>query len=201
MSVMKIGAIILAAGAASRFGRPKQLLELGGEILVDRACRLATEAGCSPVVRVLGANADQIQQGSNDDRVVTVVNEKWADGMGGSLARGMEALLAAAPDADGVIILLCDQPAVNPSILDTLVASLRRASIVLSDCGESTGPPAAFGRVHFPELLALSGDRGAKAIATAHPESVATIAFPEGRWDIDSEAEWVKFLGSNIPPV
>ena len=76
---MRVGAVILAAGASRRLGEPKQLLVLGGETLLERAVRVARTAGCSPVVVVLGAFGEVIQKGCQLDDVVVVVNEDWAD--------------------------------------------------------------------------------------------------------------------------
>lgn len=191
---MKIGAVVLAAGKASRFGAPKQLLEIGGETLIDRACRTAREAGCDPVLRVLGAHAEAILERPCPEHVAMLVHAGWEEGMGGSLAAGVSDVLEAAPELDAVLVMLADQPMVTTDLLGRMQARLSEASIVLCDHGEATGPPALFAKQHFDELMALHGDRGAKAVASNH--HAALVVFPDAAWDIDSPEAWERFLAS-----
>jgi molybdenum cofactor cytidylyltransferase len=188
---MKIGAVVLAAGRASRFGSPKQLLEIEGETLIDRACRTALEAGCNPVLRVLGAHAEAILERPCSERVGTLVHARWEDGMGSSLAAGVRDLLEREPGLDAVVVMLADQPMVTASLLEGMRARLSETGIVLCDHGEATGPPALFGRQHFGELMALRGDRGAKAVAANH--HAVLVEFPDAAWDIDSPEAWERF--------
>lgn len=81
--------MVLAAGSSSRLGSPKQLVRLGGENLLERAVRVAREAGCGPVVVVLGASADLIRLQCDLGDACVVVNEDWASGMGASVAAGV----------------------------------------------------------------------------------------------------------------
>jgi molybdenum cofactor cytidylyltransferase len=193
-----IGAIILAAGAASRFGAAKQLLEIDGETLVDRACRVAAESGCQPIVRMLGAGADEIRQRPVDRAVITLINEEWQRGMGSTLAMAIAELEHRAPACEAVLVLLCDQPLIDAAMLRQMIDRLEQPeiSIVIADHGEATGPPALFHRCHFPELKLLTGDRGAKLVANQHPGTLATVSMPEARWDIDSQELWNEFQNS-----
>lgn len=188
---MKTAALILAAGGATRFGGPKQLLEIDGETLVDRACRIALEAGCGPVLRVLGARAGEILMRPEPAGVSTLVHVHWEEGMGGSLAAGVRRLLEIDLDCEAAFILLADQPLVSPHLLAEMRARLAApVSMVLCRYGDGGGPPALFGRRHFPELAALSGDRGAKSLVGKHPAAVAWHPFPEGACDIDTPDAW-----------
>jgi len=189
---MKIGAVVLAAGKASRFGSPKQLLEIEGETLIDRACHTALEAGYDPVLRVLGAHAEALLERPCSENVMTLVHAGWEEGMGSSLAAGVRDLLERAPELDAVVVMLADQPMVTAGLLEEMQARLSEASVVLCDHGEATGPPALFGRQHFGELMALHGDRGAKAVAANH--HAAMVAFAGAAWDIDSPEAWERFL-------
>ena len=105
-----VAAVILAAGASSRLGRPKQLLTLNGRSLLRRTVEAATNAGCAPILVVLGAHAGQLtgETGALSSPVRVVINENWAEGMGTSLAAGVAALEAAAPTVRAVVVLLCD---------------------------------------------------------------------------------------------
>lgn len=188
---MKTGAVVLAAGQASRFGAPKQLLEIDGETLIDRACRTALEAGCRPVLRVLGAHAEKIQERPCPAGVATFVHSDWAQGMGSSLAAGVSRLLEICPELDAVFVLLADQPMTRAALLKTMESGLSTASVVWCD-----GPPALFARRHFAELMALQGDRGAKAVAANH--QAAVVPFPDAGWDIDSPEAWERFQASGL---
>lgn len=192
---MKIGALVLAAGKASRFGSPKQLLEIDGVTLLDRACRTALAAGCDPVVRVIGAHAEKILGRACPAKVWTVQHLGWAEGMGSSLAAGVRHLLDLSPDLDGVLVLLSDQPAVTDDLLESMFEALSKpeVSLVLCDHGKATGPPSLFAAKHFDALMALGGDQGAKGIASRHPDEVVRVSFPEGAWDIDSPEAWEEF--------
>lgn len=189
---MRTGAVVLAAGKASRFGAPKQLLEINGETLIDRACRTAREAGCDPVLRLLGAHADKILERPCPAGIETFVHTGWEEGMGSSLAAGVSHLLELCPELDAVFVLLADQPMVTPGLLRTMEAALETTSIVWCDHTTAKGPPALFARNHFDELKTLQGDRGAKAVIANHP--AALIPFPDAAWDIDSPEAWEKFL-------
>lgn len=192
---MKAGALILAAGGATRFGGPKQLLELDGESLIDRACRVALAAGCEPVLRVLGARAEEILNQPELPDVFSFVHADWNAGMGGSLAAGACRLLEIEPECEAIFVLLADQPLVSPELLEQMLGLLEmRSSMVLCDYGQGSGPPALFKWPHFPELMELTGDRGAKSLAAKHPGAVAWAAFPGGACDIDSAEAWDRFL-------
>ncbi len=192
---MKTGALILAAGVASRFGGPKQLLEIDGETLLDRACKTALAAGCEPVLRVLGAHSAEILKQPEVPDVSTLVHENWQDGMGSSLAAGVCRLLEIEPECDAVFILLADQPLVSSVLLGTMLPLLEEHfSMVICQYGDSGGPPALFKWPHFPELMELIGDRGAKSLVAKHPGAAAWFPFAEGACDIDSQEAWETLL-------
>ena len=189
---MKIGAVILAAGKASRFGSPKQLLKIDGETLIDRACRTALAVGCDPVLRILGAHADRIMEYPYPDGIETFVHQGWGQGMGSSLAAGVSRLLELRPDLDALFVLLADQPMVSAALLKTMQS--RQDSVVWCDYSNATGPPALFRRQHFEELISLTGDQGARSVAANH--CAGTVAFPEAARDIDSPEAWNDFLAA-----
>ena len=195
---MSCAAIILAAGAASRWGRPKQLVRLSGETLLDRAARTALAAGCDPVVCVIGAHADALALHPMPAGVTPVFHEQWAEGMGSSLAFGVKAVMESAPATESLFVLLCDQPMVTPNLLAVMqAAGLERGGkgIVLCDPGEGPpGPPALFSRAFFTDMQALTGDIGARALARRHAEDVATVVFPAARWDLDTPEDYDRLL-------
>lgn len=184
---------MLAAGASRRLGRPKQLVRHKGATLLERTVNAAVHGGADPVVVVLGAAADTIQPQLPifPKSVRFVRHARWAKGMGTSIACGVEALVATDPTVRAVLILVCDQPRLNPAVLKRFLAEARvnPGKILLADHGAGRGPPVLFPRRYFGELLKLRGDTGARGIHRNHPEAVATIPFPGGAFDIDTPAD------------
>ncbi len=193
---MDCAALILAAGAARRWGGGSKALEPWlGRSLVDHACATAQAAGCGPVYRVLGAHRAALEAAPVPAGVGTVFNPAWEEGLGSSIACGIRALAnaPAAAGCAGVVIMLCDQPLVTPALLRALRAEHARGGrgIVFSDHGDGTrGPPTFFARTFWPELATLEGDQGARRLAQAHPESVAAVPAAEARWDLDTPEDY-----------
>jgi len=194
-------AVILAAGASTRLGQPKQLLRMGDESLLHRTARLALEAGCGPVFAVLGFEAETMRaelsgQGLEGFGLEIVVNENWQEGIGASLRTGMEAMQQLDRQPDSVLVLVCDQPRLTAEYLRTLIDSHQSARksansvtagvlITASVYAGRAGVPAVFSSGLFSELAALSGDRGARGLIQAHGARVQGIPWPEGELDLD----------------
>lgn len=186
-----VPAIVLAAGASTRLGRPKQLLRLpafGGETLIDHVIGLAQAAGADPIFVVLGAHADEIQQQSQLPDCTVLRNEFWAEGMASSVRVGIAAIIKKIPAASRAIFLVCDQPGLTAEHLRQLLAAHMTSpdSIAASRYAGRPGVPAVFPRALFPALLQLKGDRGARSIFEQSGVEIHTIEFPQGEWDIDS---------------
>src|SRR3954462_15829548 len=120
----RVGAVILAAGGSSRLGQPKQLLKFRGETLVRRAVRAASEAGCDPIMVVVGENREAIELAldmRDSPRPTIIENAEWHRGVGTSIRCGIQEL----PNFVEVVVLLtCDQPYLDASILAQLIATL-----------------------------------------------------------------------------
>ena len=190
--MQKIGAVILAAGESSRFGQPKQLLSFRGKTLVRTVIDAAREAGCSPVVVVIGSNSEKVQHELAHADVVNVQNKNWQRGIGSSIRIGVQALINQMPDVEAILLLVCDQPAVNGQFIERLIATREatKKNIVAASYANTVGVPAIFDRSLFKELLALGNEGGAKSIILQNPERVAPFAFPEGAIDIDTWKDW-----------
>jgi molybdenum cofactor cytidylyltransferase len=174
-----IPAIVLAAGAGRRMGGPKALLVFGEETLLQRAVRTALSTGCRSVVAVVGDWAP----GPLDLRVTLVHNPDAGEGMASSIRAGIAAL---PPTAKAALLLTVDQPAVDADLLGRLLALAITDPERPAACayGGSLGIPAVLPRRLFHDLLALRGDRGAKAILLR--ENAATLPFPGGALDLDT---------------
>jgi molybdenum cofactor cytidylyltransferase len=195
------GAIILAAGESSRLGQPKQLLRFRGKTLVHTIINAACEGGCSPVVVVTGSSGENIHAALANTNVMQVQNAMWQRGIGGSIRKGVEALIGHAPGVDAVVLLVCDQPAVNARVIESLIAmhKTKKKEIVASRYADTVGVPALFDRSLFARLLSLSDEAGAKSIILQNPECVAHFAFPEGAVDIDTWEDWEKLNSRSHP--
>jgi CTP:molybdopterin cytidylyltransferase MocA len=163
-----VAGILLAAGAGSRLGRPKALVELGGEPLADRGIRLLSAGGAVPVVVVTGAVA------VDPPGVITAHNPDWRSGMGSSLAVGLRCV----PDGcDAAVIALVDQPLVGAEAVRRLVAAHRAgASVAVAAYRGAPRNPVLLAREHWAEVISLAvGDTGARPFLRAHPELVTLV--------------------------
>ncbi|HEY5891954.1 MAG TPA: nucleotidyltransferase family protein [Chthoniobacterales bacterium] len=186
----KTGIILLAAGASTRLGRPKQLIPWNGETLLRHAANVALTSQLGPVVVVLGAVERECRGTLTGLAVQIAVNPAWAAGMGGSISTGMLALQNSAEPLDAVIIMLCDQPHVTPVKLRSLSDEQQRtqASVVAARYRKNDDPPgvpALFTAARFSALSQLSGPIGAKKLIAGEP-SLAFILCPEAASDIDT---------------
>ena len=175
---MRVAAIILAAGASTRLGEPKQLVTLGGERLLERAVHVAQQAGCDPIVVVVGAHAEMIVAQCHLDLARTVVNPDWSEGMASSIRCGI-GQLDDAPDA--AILMTCDQPAVTAEHLRALMQAEIDVPVASHYAGRR-GVPACFPAASFVELSLLAGEEGARRLL----QSPLTIELVGGELDIDT---------------
>lgn len=180
------GAIVLAGGASSRLGQPKQLVTVDGESLLRRTVRLALESDCSPVVAVLGFRSAEMERELAGLAALITIHEHWAEGMGTSLSHGMKSLLSEQPAPGHVLVLVCDQPLLDRSHLLSLLEKQRSGSpATASFYNGSPGVPAVFAARYFPELLRLGGDQGARRFLRDIGKEVTLVDFPGGAFDVD----------------
>lgn len=190
-------AIILAAGTSSRLGQPKQLVRIGGETLLARTIRVVSEAGVSPVLVVLGANRESIESHVDLSQVHVVVNAAWQQGISASIRAGIAALQHRYPDVSAALLLVCDQPKLSAEHLRNLIDAFEIAAyenagepaIAASEYAGSAGIPAIFPVNQFANLLALEGDKGAKALLHDPTCPLLTRHFEYGEIDIDTPAD------------
>jgi len=134
--------------------------------------------------------------------VQIVVNARWTEGMGSSLRVGVKTLMTFAPAAKAVVIALADQPDLPAAHITTLIKTQRATgrSIVASECDGIRGPPVLFTASHFPALLALQGDAGARSLLKSHAHEVAVVPLSVAR-DLDTPADYAAYVkgSSDIP--
>jgi len=195
-----IAALVLAAGGSRRMGRPKMLLPLpGGTVLATVVSRLLA-APVDRIVVIVGHEAAAVRAGAglpDDARVMVLDNPDWNEGLSSSLRRG----LLACPEADALVAALGDQPGVDAEVVRRLVEAWRQgARLAVPVQGRSgdgsasrAGHPVLFDRSLRGELLALTGDVGAREVLHRHGDEAARIDAP-GLPDLDTEEDYRAFL-------
>jgi CTP:molybdopterin cytidylyltransferase MocA len=206
---------ILAAGASRRLGRPKQLLQIGGEILIRRQCQIALAAGAGPVAVVLGCAADECREaltglGLKDvqeyqkprlnmrapaDKITSPLiecrNEEWQEGIGSSIRRASR--LAIHLNAPALLILHVDQYRVSPRDLQAIHefwSTSHGHTAIRSRAGEYLGPPSILPASLFDACLQLQGDQGAGQLFSALPPEMQTEwPMPSAVFDIDEPSQ------------
>ncbi len=199
--------VVLAAGAGRRFGRPKALVAFAGRPLIERAVATLEAGGCSPVIAVVGAQADRVGRECDLGRAVVVRNEGWAAGMSTSLASGLAE--AGRQGAAGALVAPVDQPAILPGLVERLVARWQSGSLaVVAGFGGLPRTPVLFDRSLWERVVgAASGDTGGRAFLRAHPELVDLVECSDvgDAADIDRqedleaiEEQWQRLV--SLPP-
>jgi len=181
----EIYAVILAAGRASRFDGDKLTKRLSGKPLLHYSLTAAQAVFPGRVLLVAGHEPEEIIESSGGLATRVVVNPDYLAGQGSSIAVGVRACW---DDADAIVIMLADQPLVTPEILGQLAANWTGDDkhIVVSDYGDSRGPPVLFGKGAFDQLCELDGDHGAKEIIQSREFDVTTIAAGSAGFDVDT---------------
>ena len=182
----KVSILILAAGNSSRLGSPKQLVTFMGKTLIESITEVALSIS-EEVLIVLGGNADLILSKLErfESEISIEFNPNWQQGMGSSISIGVEKL---AEKSDLIIILLSDQPFISKVLLQDMLQTYANYKNPVVACvyNNTLGVPILFNKSVYPELLKLSGDKGAKSFLHLYENRISTVDFPEGIFDIDT---------------
>ncbi len=185
-----ISGIILAAGRSERLGRPKQLVLLGGEPVLRHVIRQALRSRLNEVIVVLGHEAERIAHAVGEMGQRTIINRDYAAGQSTSLRAGLNAIDSR---ASAVIVLLGDQPGVDPALIDRLIERFQAtgARIVQPVYAGRPGNPVLFARSLLPELAAVTGDEGARSLIQRlrHEVALVPVDGPPPR-DLDTEDDY-----------
>lgn len=185
---MSVAAIIVAAGASSRLGRPKQLVMIDGEAMLQRTIRIAHEAGALPVVVVLGAYRKEIEDAIDFGAALIAANGEWEEGIASSIRAGVRAAEMNAEDAAGSLLISCDQPRVTSDHLRGMITRFvlqTEPTVVASAYAGTRGIPAIFPRQAYPDLMALRGDQGARRLFDERAWRLVSMPLAGGEVDID----------------
>jgi CTP:molybdopterin cytidylyltransferase MocA len=181
---LSVAGLVLAAGGGRRYGGPKALVRRDGELLVERAVATARDAGCAPIIVVLGASAAEVREQASLGDVTIVDNAGWKTGMASSLKAGLAAL--ADTDADATVVLLVDTPGVTAEAVRRVAAKAGSDALVTATYGNRRGHPVLLGRDHWAGVTTLAtADVGARAYLTARAAQVVAVACEDISDDTD----------------
>lgn len=189
---MKIGAIILAAGSASRMGKAKMLLPFGNGNMLKHIITEVEALSLHSYCLVTGFYHEPIKTLLQGNTMPIVFNKNWKLGMSASIQLGLQSSLIKHPDLEGVLIMVSDQPFLNREVLQKIVAAqqLSQKGIVAAQYGGVKGTPVLFHKKYFTDLQKLTGDKGAGIILQQNPDDVAVIPFSNGAFDIDTPEDY-----------
>ena len=178
-------AIVLAAGASTRFGSPKQLVRLAGRPLLHTTVTRAAEVCGNALIVVLGARAAELAPLLKHCSGTIIVNQDWREGLASSIRAGVARLPA---PCSGVLLLLADQAAVSADDLRRLTGAWRRQPLCIAAAlyAGTTGVPAVFPRSSFRELSELRGDAGARGLLRRNADRVVRVPMESAAIDLDT---------------
>jgi len=184
-------AVVLAAGSGSRFGGGKLLASWGAGVLLEGALAAAFAAPVRSVTAVIGSDADAVAAAARDfdPRVLVVHAHDYAEGMGASLRAGIASLPA---DAAGAFVFLGDMPRAPTAVLAPMAEAVRAGALAAAPVfGGRRGNPVLLARDLFPELLALTGDAGARGVLQDLGDRLALIEAPDDGvlFDVDLRSD------------
>ncbi|HEX2347170.1 MAG TPA: nucleotidyltransferase family protein [Ktedonobacterales bacterium] len=190
-----IAAIILGAGASSRMGEHKLLLPLGDKPLIAWSVAAACASSARPVVVTLGRAAEvvagAITAALPGASYSVVVNQRFAQGMGTSLALAVASLPAGVV---GAVVLLGDQPFMSSAVIEAVLTAARAQPerLAMGGYGKRRGHPVYLPRRVFPELLALGDDEGARAIIARAADDLTLVALADDTplLDVDTPEDY-----------
>jgi molybdenum cofactor cytidylyltransferase len=190
-----VAGILLAAGTSSRMGRNKLLFDLGGETVLRRAARTALDGGLSPLLVVLGHEAERAGRELAGLPCQTVINPDYRQGINSSLKSGVAALPAGVRAA---LVMLADMPFVTAEMIAGLVARYRasEAPLVISDYEGVNAPPMLYDRALFGELLTMTGEGCGREVVKRHREEAEVLAWPAAALaDLDVPEDYARIAG------
>jgi CTP:molybdopterin cytidylyltransferase MocA len=176
--------LILAAGASTRLGQPKQLVRLDGRPLLHTMVSHAVAVAGHAVTVVVGAHAQELAMLLKHSPASMIVNRHWHEGIGASIRCGIAAL---PPACDAVLLMLADQVGVSSDDLKRLVSAWKgQESLVASLYSGTVGVPAIFPRWCFSDLSSLRGDVGARLVLQRHSDRLIRVPMPNAAMDLDT---------------
>jgi molybdenum cofactor cytidylyltransferase len=194
MAIQKrnIAILILAAGASSRMGRPKQLLPWKNTTLLGNAIRNAKKSIAKDTFVVFGANSALIRKKIQEKNIVFIDNDLWRSGLGSSIARGVGFIKTKELQYDGLLITLADQPLINSDYINLIIESFYKEGkgIVATAYINRVGVPALFSSIYFESLIILDEDYGAKQFLEKNKNDIFKLDAGDKVLDVDTVKDY-----------
>ena len=181
----ELHAAILAAGASTRFGSPKQLVRIAGSPVLHQLISNAAFVAGRSITVVLGAHAREIAPALRQSAASVVVNRDWQEGLASSIRVAVE---SSPPRCEGLLLLLADQVAVTADDIQHLYAAWKRHPILVAAAlyDGAPGLPAIFPRWAFPGLMELRGDRDARQVIRRNVDQLVRIPMTNASINLDT---------------
>jgi molybdenum cofactor cytidylyltransferase len=189
-----VAGLVLAAGGSSRLGRPKQTLPYRGSTLLGHVLDSARSCGFDQLLVALGGGATEVREAVDLSGATVVENHAYGEGCSSSIAAALGAL---DPRADVLVLMLGDQPGVDPSAVHALLAGRGDAALAVCRYEDGRGHPFAFGRELFAELAQLHGDKAVWKLLDRLGDGVVEVPVP-GRVppDVDTWEDYEALVGA-----
>jgi len=182
----RIAALVLAAGESRRMGDANKLtIPVDGTPMVARVVDAVQQSHARRVIVITGHEPERIKEALSGRDVELVHNPDYAEGIGSSVRVGVAAL---GDDVDGALVALADMPWVSAEVINRLIDAFTSASelsIFIPRFGGQRGNPVLWGAQHFPELLALAGDVGGKALFQRHASAICYVDVESASVNLD----------------
>lgn len=192
---VEVGAVVLAAGAGTRFGGGKLLAELEGRPILQHVLAAVGDVAPGCCVVVLGADASAVEVRMTWHDEMRVVNPTPEAGLASSLRLGVAACLGVLPGATAVMVVLGDQPRTSPDVMRALVAAVSAAEaagawavVPRYATGDGTNPTLLL-RDALARVPDLEGDRGMGPLLSARPGRIHAVDVPGTNPDVDTRAD------------
>ena len=186
---VSVAAVVLAAGLGRRMGGTNKLLaDVGGRPMIARVVDSFLASKASPVIVVVGHEAERVRAALVGKDVVFVENASFEEGLGASLRTGIAAADALVPPVEGALVALGDMPFVRPAHIDQLIGSFDPRgpfSVCVPVHDRKRGHPVLWSRRHFAEMAKLEGDVGARALLERHADAVLAVPIEDAAVHVD----------------
>ena len=190
-----ISGIVLAAGESKRMGRTKQLLAFGSSTILEHVVESLLRSKIGELILVLGHESGPIKARFEGVPIKMTLNPDYRQGMSTSIKSGV---LSARPDSQACLIALGDQPLIRTEVVDRLISAYKESGkgIAVPVFEGLAGHPVIFDRKYREDLLALTGDKGGRAIIDAYPDDVLQVEVDSSSviYDIDKWEDYQQHL-------
>ncbi len=194
----RVAGLVLAAGASRRLGQPKQLLEYRGRPLLQTAVDTANGAGFAQVVVAIGGAAPEVRTGVDFSDAAVVENVAFTSGCSSSIVAALDTIDTR---ADGLVLLLGDQPGVGRDTITRLVEAAAGHPMAVCRYADGRGHPFWFGRETFTDLRSLQGDKAVWKLLESGKHEVTEVPIAGNvPLDVDTWDDYERLLAEDDRP-